>query len=84
MIPKTGNKTTGKSAVTASGVASVIHQIAIQIAIPAILLVAGLNESNSKNRITPNPNSGPASNPKIRADNIFLIKIYLSFARCEI
>jgi hypothetical protein len=52
MMPSTGYSTSGSKAVAASGMASVIHQVAISTATAAMWVTPGLAGSRSRNRIT--------------------------------
>lgn len=58
-IPVMGNKINGNNEVTASATASVNHQVAIQIAIAAILVTIGLPGDKSNENKTIAANMGP-------------------------
>lgn len=60
-IPKAGKKIIGSKAVTASGTASLNHQIDIHIAMPAIKVVALLPESKSTKSHNKIATKGPAN-----------------------
>ena len=52
-IPKTGNKTMGSKLVTAIGMASVIHKIAIKIAVARVIVIAGFDGFKSTKKQKP-------------------------------
>ena len=63
MIPKRGNKIIGSKAVAERGIASVIHQIAINRITAAIRETKGLAGSNSTKSIIEIKTSGPSQSP---------------------
>jgi len=71
MTPSTGNKTTGISAVAASGMASVIHQIAIQIATANVYVTFGLPGSRSPKIIIAAQITGAETMETIRVTRFF-------------
>ena len=50
--PNNGKSTTGSNAVTASGMASVIHQMAINIAMASVYVIFGFSGARLPNRIS--------------------------------
>jgi hypothetical protein len=65
MIPINGNNTIGSNAVAASGIASVIHQIAINTIMAAILVTSGLPGSRSTNSNMHRNTNGPSHRPML-------------------
>ena len=63
MIPSKGYSTMGNSAVAASGIASVIHQIAISRMTASIRVTAGLPGSRSTNSKVSAKTAGPSQRP---------------------
>jgi len=63
MIPIHGKSTMGNKAVADSGIASVIHQIAISRIIAAMRVTAGLPGSKSTNKSINTNTSGPSQRP---------------------
>ncbi len=63
ITPNSGNSATGINAVTARGTVSVIHQIAIRRAIPAIKPTCGLAGSGLKKTKNNIAITGPMINP---------------------
>jgi hypothetical protein len=61
--PNKGNKSTGSSAVVASGTASVIHQITMSIATAATAEAWGVMPHGSGVSISARQAPGPANNP---------------------
>jgi hypothetical protein len=72
MIASSGNSTIGKRAVTAIGITSVIHHIAIRRATAAVLVTSGFPGSKSKNKIRHKLKKGPTIK-KIRFDIVLRI-----------
>ena len=63
MMPSSGNRTMGSSAVAESGIASVIHHIAISNITAAMRVTRGLPGSRSTNSNTRTNASGPSHSP---------------------
>jgi hypothetical protein len=65
--PKAGRSTTGTRLVTASGMASVIHQTAMRIATAAVRVTSGRPGSKSAKSSTPRASAGPSQRPVRRS-----------------
>ncbi len=65
MMPRAGTSTSGRREVAGMGRASVIHQIAMRPAIPAILLTEGLDGSRSTKKTKRTNIESPRKNPAV-------------------
>ncbi|GLQ22464.1 hypothetical protein GCM10007853_03380 [Algimonas ampicilliniresistens] len=63
LMPNSGNKTRGRKAVTATGIASVDHQIAIHAANAAVAVPVNDKPSGLKKRKSRMATIGPAARP---------------------
>ena len=63
MMPSSGNSAMGSSAVAASGIASVIHQVAIKRMTASIRVAAGLPGSRSTSSSVRTKTAGPSQSP---------------------
>ena len=76
-ISRIGNKTSGRRDVAAMGIASVIHQTAINKPTPATCHALLDNpEGAGKNRVTKN-NAGPETSPTMRIRSAFKLEYYV-------
>lgn len=74
-MPQRGKRTSGSREVAGIGIASVIHQIAIQIAEAAVKVTSGFPGWRSKNNRTNAKRAGPRNSPIRCLDQILLLPV---------